>query len=234
MIDFGPQIAIIDDRPDEVQGIMDYLGAQNVGYQYFNADITEAAYPQQPLESVELIFLDLYYSAKFDPDQCAQWVDEIVPENRQYELIIWSKDSHRTEEVIDTLLKINKAPRVFDTKQKSDYQDANGIEQLIKEVKEKISQARIEEFIGEILDIQDDCVIIDCLIDEENEIFQKRRFEIEPFKNFINLKKEIYITIKVITKAGSISYEFLNNPYDEKEKFSKDGLFDGIDENSFV
>lgn len=233
MIDFGPQVAIIDDKPEEVQGIMDYLESQNVGFQYFNADIIEPQYPAKPLESVELIFLDLYYSSQFDPEHCAQWVDEIVPQNKQYELIVWSKDSHKTDEVIDNLLKINKAPRVYDTKQKSDYQLADGIQRLIEEVKMKVSEATIEEFVGEILDIQEDCIIIDCLIDEESKIYQKRRFEIGPFKNFINLEKEIFITIKVITKAGSISYEFLNNPSDENEKFSKDGLFDGIDENSF-
>ena len=233
MTDFGPQVAIIDDRPDEVQGIIDYLETQNVGFKYFNADITAPEYPKEHIESIELIFLDLYYSDKFRVEQCAQWIDDIIPLNKQYELIIWSKDTHLTGEVIDTLLKINKAPRVFDTKQKSDYQDIDGIKKLINEVKDKVSESWIQEFFGEILDIQDDCVIIDCLIDEKNKIFQKRRFEILPFKNFLSLENERYITIKVTTKAGSVSYEFLNNPVDLKGIFSKDDLFDGIDENSF-
>lgn len=233
MFDFGPQVAIVDDNPEEVQGIMDYFDTRNVGYQYFNADIANPQYPEKPLDSVELVFLDLYYSAKFDAEQCAQWVDDIIPDNKQYELIILSKDSHRTEEVISTLLKINKAPRTYDTKQKSDYNKAGGIQQMIDEVKARVSEGQVQEFVGQVLDIEEDSIIIDCLVDEENNVFQKRRFEIAPFTNFLNLDGEILITIKVTTKVGSISYEFLNSPYDAHEKFNNDAHFDGIDENSF-
>ena len=238
MTEIGPQVAIVDDKIEDVSYLMEYLKSQGIGYRYFDADTTKNNSPKSPLTSVELVFLDLYYTDDihgFNAAKCAQWIDEIIPDKKQYELVIWSKDSHKEFEVLEILSQINKSPRFCITKQKNDYPHQESMAKLIDEIKSDLSNYQVDEFIGEILHADEDSVIIDCLIDFNNKIYQKRRFEIAPFKDYISLEEGNIITIRVSTKPGSVLYEYLNNPdAGLKNFFDKGSFFEGIDENSFA
>jgi hypothetical protein len=228
MIDFGPQIAIVDDKKNEIQGILDYLDSQNIGCKYFNADITEDNFPKFPLESVELIFLDLYYAKDFDPDRCAQWIDDIIPDKKLYELVVWSKDSHLTNALIDVLIQIGKPPRYHITKQKSNYNDEMGIQRLLEEIKEEVAgvkEIKVDNFLSEIIDITDDFVVLNCLLDDETNFFQIRKFEKTPLTHFKNFKEGTYLNVKITTSIGERSIEFIEQFVDHSEIFAQKDIF---------
>jgi hypothetical protein len=228
MMDFGPQIAIVDDRPDEVQGIFNYLKSLNIGFEFYNADIIEQNYPKVPLETVELIFLDLYYSEDFEPYQCAKWIDDIVPEDKQYELVIWSKDSHRTHELMAVLVEINKVPRFHITKQKSDYNKENGIKQLLEEIKtefKEVKELKVDIFISEIIYISDDFIILNCLLDKEINFFQIRKFEKTPMIHFKNFEVGTFLKVKITTSTGERNIEFIEQFDDHSEIFEQKNIF---------
>ena len=60
--------------------------------------------------NVNLIYLDLYYKNDFDIDLCLGWIDSIIPKNSFYILVIWSKDTHHSDEIITALEEIEKKP----------------------------------------------------------------------------------------------------------------------------
>lgn len=228
MIDFGPQIAIVDDKIEEVQGIWDYLTSQNIGFKFYNADIVEDNKPIKPIESVELIFLDLYYLPEFDAYLCAEWINSIIPENKLYELVIWSKDSHKTDELIQVLIEINKSPRYYLTKQKSDYQEEKGIKLLLEEIETEISLIKDinkEEFLCEIIDIENEYIVLNCLIDEKKGFFQIRKFEISPLKHFISLEIGNYLILKVTTSLGQRLFEYIEQFEDYSYLFNQKNIF---------
>ena len=224
---FGPKVAIVDDRPEEVAGIIDFMEENKVGYQYFNADIIENNYPLTTIESVELVFLDLYYSSKFDPYQCAQWIDHIIPSKQLYELIVWSKDSNKTDEVISVLNHIEKTPRIVLTKQKNNFQDAEGISRLIAEIKEDFQENRkeTEEFIAEIIEISENFVVLNCLLDSETEFYQIRRFEKSPLSHFTNLKTGGFMIVRITTEPGERKFEFIEDFSDHSKLFEQKNIF---------
>ncbi|PBI89076.1 hypothetical protein BSF41_24450 [Flavobacterium sp. ACN2] len=230
MIEFGPVIAIVDDKKDEVQGIIDYLSSQDIGFRYFDADIDESNFPEKQIESVELIFLDLYYSSAFDPYQCAQWIDEIIPSKKQYELVVWSRDSHRTEELLSVLTEINKFPRFCITKQKSEiYETPDGIQKLINEVKNEINEnknVRVDEFLAEIIDFSEEHVILNCLIDQKSDFFQIRKFEKTPLTHFLKFDVGTILMVKVTTSKGERLFEYIEQFEDYSDLFEQKNIFD--------
>ena len=88
-------------------------------------------------------------------------------------------------------------------------------------------------FDGEIIEIDDDSVIVDCLIDKEHKKFQLRRFDRRPLESIVNLAEGNYLTITITTKPGSTTFEFSNAVGELKQAFSKDGYMHGIDESIF-
>ena len=88
-------------------------------------------------------------------------------------------------------------------------------------------------FYGEIIDIQKDHILLNCLLDESHSNFQIRRFDILPFINSVDLEGGKFISIKVTTKPGIRIFEFLNEPNDLSEKFMKRDPFKGLEGTPF-
>lgn len=123
MLSFEPNIVVIDDKQDEIQGILDNYREQGVGCKFFNADLYEGdKMPDKPYSDVNLIFLDLFFSeTKFDAELCSNWVQSVVSEKSFYVLIIWSKDPAHADDVIAELKKINRLPFTALVKNKTDF-----------------------------------------------------------------------------------------------------------------
>ena len=242
MLELGPQVAIIDDVEQEVKLIEASLDELHIGYEFFNADPIEAKYPTKPITTIDLIFLDLFYSTNLtttlDPYQPAQWIDSIIPQGKDYGLIILSRDTHKTNEVLDVLKEINKIPLVVKVQKKNtDTQEvALNVGSVIAQMREEFNRSvneNITLFYGEIIDIQKDHILLNCLLDEAHSNFQIRRFEITPFINSIDLEVGKFISVKVTTKPGSRIFEFYNETRDLSEKFVKHNPFKGLEGTAF-
>jgi hypothetical protein len=121
MLSFEPNIVFIDDKIDQVDGIINLYRNEGIGVKYYNADIADGdAPPQSPFSNVNLIYLDLYYKDDFDLELCLGWIDSIVPKNSFYVLVIWSKDPHHKDEIIKGLSKINQIPFITFCETKND------------------------------------------------------------------------------------------------------------------
>lgn len=223
---FGPKVAIVDDVLADVEGIINYMENKNIGYKYFNADITQKNYPEAPIDTIDLVFLDLYYSAQFNPYHCAQWINSIIPSKKLYELIVWSKDSHKTDELLGALTEIEKAPRNILTKQKTDFMEAGGIEKLITEIKDfQETSAIIEEFIAEIIEVEEDYVVLNCLVDKDTQFYQIRRFDKTPLRNFKNLSTGSFLIVRITTEPGERRFEFIEEFTNHRELFEQKNIF---------
>lgn len=126
MLSFEPNIIVIDDKKDEIQGIVDQYLEQGIGCKFYNADYIEGdEKPDIPYSDVNLIFLDLLYSNRdFDAEQCSNWVRAMIPEKSFYVLIIWTKDPGHAEDVITVLNNetVNRPPFKFIVKSKTEFQ----------------------------------------------------------------------------------------------------------------
>ena len=121
MLSFEPNIVFIDDKIEQVDGIIELYRQEGIGVKYYNADLADGdSKPQTPYSNVNLVFLDLYYQEDFEIDFCLGWLDSIIPENSFYVLVIWSKDTHHTEEIIEGLAGINKSPFITFSETKDD------------------------------------------------------------------------------------------------------------------
>ena len=227
MLELGPQVAIVDNVKAEVAVVETSLNELHVGYQFFNADPVDGEFPDKPLETVDLLFLDLYYSSGMellDPYKPAQWVNSIIPDGKPYYLIIFSKDIHDTAKVISVLHEINKVP-IFHLIQQKNALNLN-IKTLLKIVENKDHQiSDVEEFYGEIIEVRDMEVVINCLVDPKNLVYQIRRFDKGPLGN-INLTTGSYLSIKIITKPGERIFEFRNETENLKHLFEQKDIFE--------
>lgn len=139
MMSFEPSIVFIDDKIEQVDGIINLYRDEGVGVKYYNADLTEGdSYPQIPFSNVNLIFLDLYYKDDFDIELCMGWLDSMLIENSFYVLVIWSKDTHHEAEIIAGLSSINKSPFVTFCETKSDEYKIDDNTFKWSELKDKI------------------------------------------------------------------------------------------------
>jgi hypothetical protein len=121
MLSFEPNIVFIDDKINQVDGIINLYRNEGIGVKYYNADIADGdTPPQNPFSNVNLIYLDLYYKEDFDLDLCLGWIDSIVPKNSFYVLVLWSKDPHHKDEIIEGLSKINQIPFITFCETKND------------------------------------------------------------------------------------------------------------------
>lgn len=111
MLSFEPNIIFIDDKKEEVEGIVKLYQNEGVGTKFYNADLTTGDdKPPEPFYDVNLIFLDLYYKSEFDVELCTGWIESIIPESSFYVLVLWSKDTHHADEIILDLTHISRKP----------------------------------------------------------------------------------------------------------------------------
>lgn len=121
MLSAEPNIIFIDDKKEEVEGIIKSYKDEGYGVKFFNADLTKGdEKPANFFSDVNLIFLDLYFSDKFDAELCTGWIEKIIMESSFYVLVIWSKDTQHEHEIIEDLLKLNRKPYKVISKQKGE------------------------------------------------------------------------------------------------------------------
>lgn len=234
----GPQVAIVDDRKEEVNSILKVLDDLSIGNRFFMADSIEPQYPDSPLLNVDLVFLDLFYSTafgtRFEPEACLEWINRIVPPGKEYALVVWSRDTDHTEELMEVMKSSHSPiPLLVETKQKNLYQIGDGeydIKRLLREVNLKIEEYKkpaVMEFHGQVIELEDDHVLIKCLMDEVNPTFQVRRFDAAPLSH-IALSKGTFLKIKITTLAGSRKWEFIQDNRDLKQMFEQEDHFSKI------
>lgn len=129
MLSFEPKVVIVDDKYDEISGIIEYYQKSGTGIKYYNANLTDSdPKPSTHLSDLNLIFLDVHFTenlSDYDPTHCAAWIDSLIPENSFYILVLWSKETDKKDEILKELKTINKVPFLFFTEQKTDYQTEN-------------------------------------------------------------------------------------------------------------
>ncbi|MCP4054312.1 hypothetical protein [Mesoflavibacter profundi] len=154
MLSFEPNIVIVDDKKEEVQGILNWYNNKGVGCKFINSDIYEGdSFQEIPYSDVNLIFLDLYYSTdNFDPELCSNWVQSVIPEKSFYILVIWSKDPAKADQVIEELKKLNRLPFCCLIKNKIDFQveseEKYDYSKLFEEINSEIDNIPSLEEIG--------------------------------------------------------------------------------------
>ena len=130
MLSFEPCIAVVDDKIEEVKGILEKYQNEGIGIKYFNAHLIDPdPKPIIHFSNLNLIFLDVHFTdniADYDPTHCAAWIDSLLPEKSFYILVLWSKETDKKDDILEELKKIKKEPFLFFTEQKTDYQTANG------------------------------------------------------------------------------------------------------------
>lgn len=241
----GPQVAIIDDIQDEVLSIEKHLEENQIGYKYFNVDYTQPKYPSEPIQSLEIVFLDLYYntnfSAGFEPYQCIEWLIHVVPKWKKYILVIWSKDIHETDELLRLMKEMDAPiPMVIERSLKSEYQTGTyeyNINNLIQKLNNKLQKELVQSshtFFGQILKINEKTVLINCLIDNELKSFELRTFDIDILTNYIEIEIGNFIEINVTSTLGQLTYNFRNIYSDMSDIFIKSDDFEDIGDVSFL
>ena len=119
---FEPSVVVVDDVQDEINGILDIYSSKNIGCKLFNPDLIDGdTMPEKPFADVSLIYLDLFYSDKFDAEQSCNWVRTIIPEKSFYVIVFWTKDKSKANEVLELLIRKNRTPFLHFIESKSDY-----------------------------------------------------------------------------------------------------------------
>lgn len=146
MLSFEPKIAVVDDKIDEVQGIIELYQKDGIGIKYYNAHLTDGDdKPSDQFSNLNIIYLDVHYTNNlddYDPELCAAWVDALIPKFSFYILVIWSKETDKTDEILAELKTINKSPFICFSEQKTDYQTQGGYDftSLNDSIKEKLNE----------------------------------------------------------------------------------------------
>lgn len=231
LLELGPRIAIIDDKGEDAKPIETAFDNLHIGNQYFNVDLADPKYPVRPLKDVEMIFLDLHYDegfgASFDPFLCINWLDKIVPVGKKYILIVWSRDVILTDTLMAAMIDVRLTmPYRTLTKRKQTYRIGDNqydIPKLLDEVGVSLKELEFEvlDFYGKVLEVEENEVLINCLINEEPKVFEIRRFDLQPFKNYMELQPGQFLRIRITTKPGSRVIDFLEVNSDLSEKFIK-------------
>lgn len=146
MLSFEPRVAVIDDKIDEVNGILEQYRNEGVGIKYFNAHLSSPdPKPTIHYSDLNLIFLDVHFTdntTDYDPTHCAAWIDSLLPENSFYILILWSKETDKKDEILEELRKIKKEPFLFFAEQKTDFQTDSGwdFQKLDESINSKLAE----------------------------------------------------------------------------------------------
>ncbi|HVX28441.1 MAG TPA: hypothetical protein VHB70_18985 [Parafilimonas sp.] len=67
----------------------------------------------------------------------------------------------------------------------------------------------VETIASMLIEVNDESVVLQCLINEENNIFENRVFEKE-LVSHLNLSKKIPIMIKIYKRPGEIKFKFID------------------------
>lgn len=237
----GPDIVVIDDTEREVRSLLEALETRGINTEYIKVDLAGNMPEHEPINSVKLIFLDLNYNigfgSTFDAEYCAELVSRIIPKDKQYYLVAWTKDVDKTEAVVEVLKEYNVAPVKYSSKLKEKYRTGNdtyNIDTLLDELNAEFNKIiKLDEFYGEIIEVEDSSVLINCLLDEEKGVYQIRKFDLAPFADYIDLEVGGIILIRSTTKPGSRIFEFFNESNDKKDLFKKPNYFKGLDNSRF-
>nr|WP_288807958.1 hypothetical protein [uncultured Sphingobacterium sp.] len=233
----GPQVAFVDDFKDQIQPLEDAIQELHTGSIYFDATPERNDFPKVPLETVEILFLDLFYQRSFDPEISALWVKKIIPEHSKYTLVVWSKDTDEVQALLDILDEINLTPALYYLWQKTNYNLEKEnfkakMEDLINEVSYN-NRVSHEHFIGEIIEVEEDSVLVNCRISQEPVVFQVRRFDKDLLTNVENLELRKYLIINIYTKPGARLIDIFELKRDLKEEFETQDLFKGLEGGAF-
>ncbi|CCZ80415.1 hypothetical protein [Odoribacter laneus] len=149
---FEPNVVIVDDKKNEVQGLIDYYQQKSVGCKYFNADLYNGDLrPDKTMSDVMLLYLDLFYSGReFDPELCTSWVRTIIPPGSFYILVLWTKDISLKTPVIEKLREFNLNPYILITESKEKYiiPQKYDYSSLIKSINEQLEEVSpLEEIL---------------------------------------------------------------------------------------
>jgi len=130
MLSIEPSVFFVDDKLNEVKGIIDIYREKGYGVKYFNASAADGDAVPEPntYHDASLIFLDLYYDGQriLDEEKCSEWVESIVRKDAFFILVIWSQDTDEAEVVLKEIGNNSRVPFVSIIKQKSDYQNGDG------------------------------------------------------------------------------------------------------------
>ncbi|MBS6563484.1 MULTISPECIES: hypothetical protein [Bacteroides] len=119
---FEPNVVIVDDKLDEIQGIITYYQKNGIGCKYYNADLSDGDdYPENEMSDVTFLFLDLFYSDHFDVELSTSWVRSIIQPGAFYVLILWTKDISKKSVIEERLKEMNLMPYSLIIKNKGDY-----------------------------------------------------------------------------------------------------------------
>ena len=237
----GPDVVVIDDTDREVESLLDTLNKRGISNEYVKVDLAGNMPNHNIISSIKLIFLDLNYNigvgSSFDPNFCAELIHRLVPKGKQYYLVAWTKDTDKTDSVIEILKEMDLLPVAYLSKLKEQYRTGNStynIDKLLDELNNEFDKIKeVNDFYGEIIEVEKDFILINCLLDEENKIFQIRRFDKTPFDGYINISVGNYISIRSTTKPGSRLFEFNNEATDLSKYFKKPNYFEGLENSKF-
>lgn len=230
----GPQVAFVDDVESQITEIKNALAVRHAGTIFFDARPDKMKPPDEPINSIEILFLDLYYnsSTDFDVDKAAQWVQDIIPENKKYTLVIWSRDTqNHTKELLEVLAECNLTPNHLEEWQKTDHGiDISGkLSVLINQ----ISMVSEEIVLGEIIAIEEDGVLIRCRLGQVQPAFQVRKFDLDLLAGVDNYKVGCFVRIHLYTKPGARMIDIFGVNEDLTELFEEPDFFEGLEDNSF-
>lgn len=125
MLSFEPNVVVIDDKPDEVKGIIDYYREKGIGCKYFNSSRTsEDTFPEKTYSDVSIVFLDLYFTESrydFDAELCVNWIETIIPQKSFYVLVIWTREIDHQEEILELLRKKRLSPLKYIIHNKTEF-----------------------------------------------------------------------------------------------------------------
>ena len=235
----GTHVAVLDDRPLEVESLLKGLENRNINTEFINVDLAGDRASQHIIETVKLVFLDLHYGPSFEASLCAQLVSEIVPTGHQYYLVAWTQDPDRVDEVIEELRRVDLAPLAYVGKHKESYRIGAGsydIDKLFDELNNELDRTlEVVDFYGRIIEIDEGEVLIHCIMNPdrfniEQPIYQIRRFDTSPLNGAVNVEVGNYVIVRSITKKGTRIFEFYNGNSSLSKFFvDKKDLFKDID-----
>jgi hypothetical protein len=248
MIAMEPEeVVLFDDNHAEIAQIGDTLSALNVRYKEYDPTEWKVIKQIKSNQSVKVIFLDLHFGGAglkaFDPDQPAGLVNSIVPDKQDnvshpYFLVIWTMDTDDAMSVLNVLHRMGKSPVGHLAAQKNRYLVGNqlyDIKRLFKNIPKGFLEApkMVDTVQGQIIDVQDDHVLVNCRMSEEKAIFQVRRFDKGPFKGVVTLDKNVFVRIDIGTENGKRTIEFSQINDDISKSFVKDEMFEEFRDSPF-
>lgn len=235
----GPQAILLDDQPSEIEPIEKLLEDFGIGKKFYKIDEAELTLPEEPVKTIDLLILDLFFNsntlAQFDAEFCVELVKRIVPEGQRYLLIVLSKDSDYVTELLEAL-KLNKAPYPtahHKVQKKLAENNRADIKSFLEQFNITLqNRTTVEEIYGEILKIEnDEIALVNCKLADGN--YQVRRFQ----KNIFDLditSQTKYIKIKITTSPGCRVYEYSPVYADLREQFPKKDYFKDLGDTPFT